>query len=66
MEKIGILVVNYGTEGTAFIDAARRRHDVEFYVYDRQKNPFNHSIARDHVVGDMKDVDAMVEFARQH
>ncbi len=68
MEKVSVLVANYGTEGTAFIDTARRsrKYNVDWVVYDRQANPFNSDIAIDHVVGDMKDVDAIVAFARKH
>ncbi len=46
MEKVGILVVSYGSREAAIVDALSRSHnyDVELYVADRQLNPFNKRI----------------------
>ena len=43
MEKVGILVVSYGARAVAMIDAFTRsiNYDVEIYVVDKQRNPFN-------------------------
>jgi phosphoribosylamine--glycine ligase len=52
MEKVGILVVSYGSREAAIIDALKRsqNYNVELYVADRQRNPFNEKRALKHVV----------------
>jgi phosphoribosylamine--glycine ligase len=43
MEKIGVLVVSYGSRDVAMVDALSRstEYNVEFYIADKQSNPFN-------------------------
>ena len=43
MEKIGVLVVSYGAREVAMADALLRskNYQVELYVADKQRNPFN-------------------------
>lgn len=52
MEKVGILVVSYGAREVAMIDAFTRsiNYNVEIYVVDKQRNPFNIRKAVKHVV----------------
>ena len=52
MEKVGVLVVSYGSREAAMVDAfARsRKYSVEIYVVDKQRNPFNMERAVEHVV----------------
>jgi len=52
MEKIGILVVSYGARAVAMADAFKRstNYDVELYVADKQRNPFNVKKAVKHIV----------------
>jgi len=52
MEKVGVLVVCYGSRETAMIDvlARSRNYEVELYVADKQRNPFNIEKATKHVV----------------
>lgn len=52
MEKVGILVISYGSREAAMIDAFSRSqtHKVEIYVADKQRNPFNVKKATKHVV----------------
>jgi phosphoribosylamine--glycine ligase len=52
MEKVGVLVVSYGARETAMIDAFVRSQDYEvnLYVADKQRNPFNIQNATKHVV----------------
>ena len=52
MEKVGILVVSYGSREAAMIDAFTRsaKYHVEIYVADKQCNPFNVDKATKHVV----------------
>jgi len=43
MEKIGVLVVSYGSRDAAIIDAlsSSQEYEVNFYIVDKQCNPFN-------------------------
>ncbi|MGQ9543633.1 MAG: ATP-grasp domain-containing protein [Candidatus Bathyarchaeia archaeon] len=43
MEKIGILVVSYGSRDAAIIDSLSnsREYEVNLYIADKQRNPFN-------------------------
>lgn len=52
MEKVGILVVCYGSRGVAIADAFNRstEYKTELYIVDRQRNPFNAKIAQEHIV----------------
>ena len=52
MEKVGILVVSYGSREVAMVDAFTRslKYNVEIYVADKQRNPFNAKKAAKHVV----------------
>jgi phosphoribosylamine--glycine ligase len=52
VERVGVLVVTYGSRGAALIDAFRRSdaYEVELYVADRNRNPFNVAAATAHAV----------------
>lgn len=52
MEKVGILVVSKCLSSAAMVDAFRRseKYLPEFYVIEKQANPFNRSAAASHVV----------------
>jgi len=52
MEKVGVLVVSYGSREAAMVDAFTRsqNYEVEIYVADKQRNPFNVQRAVKHVV----------------
>jgi phosphoribosylamine--glycine ligase len=52
VEKVGVLVVSYGSREVAMVDAfARsRNYRMELYVVDKQRNPFNVQRAAKHVV----------------
>jgi len=52
MEKVGILVVSYGSRAAAMIDALSRSENyvAEIYVVDKQRNPFNVEKAKRHVL----------------
>ncbi|UCC33316.1 MAG: hypothetical protein JSW53_05990 [Candidatus Bathyarchaeota archaeon] len=68
MEKIGILVVCYGSRGVAMVDAFHRseNYDAEIYIADKQRNPFNAEKAEEHAVITDLDVERICRFAKKH
>lgn len=68
MERIGILVVCYGSRGVALVDTFCRskEYDVEVYVADKQMNPFNIKKAKKHVVVSDLDVAKICRFAEKN
>ena len=65
MEKVGILVVSYGSREAAMIDAFTRSttYDVELYVADKQLNPFNVDKATKHAVISDLNIEEICKFA---
>jgi phosphoribosylamine-glycine ligase len=65
LEKVGVLVVSYGAREAAMVDALSRstNYNVELYVADKQRNPFNIEKATKHVVISDLNVDAICKFA---
>ena len=65
MEKVGILVVSYGSREAAIIDSLSRsqNYKVELYVADKQLNPFNKKKASKHVVIPDLNSEAICKFA---
>jgi len=65
LEKIGVLVVCYGSRGVAIVDAFSRseKYAVDIYVADKQRNPFNARHAKQHVVIPDLNVQAICKFA---
>ena len=65
MEKVGILVVSYGSRETAMIDTFSRSHEyeVELYVADKQSNPFNLKKATKHAVIPDLNIQTICHFA---
>ena len=65
MEKIGVLVVAYGSRETAIIDAfsRSRNYAVDIYVADKQRNPFNVKNAVKHVVIPSLGIEEICKFA---
>ncbi|MGQ9551455.1 MAG: phosphoribosylamine--glycine ligase [Candidatus Bathycorpusculaceae bacterium] len=65
MERVGILVVAYGAREVAIVDVFLRsqNYDVEIYIADRQKNPFNAKKAAKHVVIPDLSVEKICKFA---
>jgi len=68
MEKVGVLVVCYGSRGVAMVDAFRRseNYDAEIYVADKQRNPFNAEEAEKHVVVPDLDGEKICSFAKKY
>ncbi|MCK4474515.1 hypothetical protein KAU30_01625 [Candidatus Bathyarchaeota archaeon] len=65
MEKVGVLVVSYGARAAAMIDVftRSRNYNVDIYVADKQRNPFNVKRATEHVVIPDLNVDGICKFA---
>ncbi len=63
-EKVGIVVISYGSRAAAMIDALCRSedYDVRLYVADKQRNPFNVAHAEKHVVIPDLDVGKICDF----
>ena len=51
-ERVGILVISYGSRGVCYADTLKRseNYDVEIYIADRQRNPLNAKLAKEHRV----------------
>jgi phosphoribosylamine--glycine ligase len=66
MEKTGVLVVSYGAREAAIVDALSRspNHQVELFIADKQRNPFNVEKATKHVVIPDLNVDQICKFAQ--
>ncbi len=65
MERVGVLVVCYGSRETAMVDAFARscNYSVELYVVDKQRNPFNLERATKHVVIPDLNIEEICRFA---
>ena len=65
MEKIGVLVVSYGAREVAMVDALLQsnKYQVELYIADKQRNPFNAEKATKHIVIPNLDVEEICKFA---
>jgi phosphoribosylamine--glycine ligase len=68
VERVGVLVVTYGSRGAALIDAFHRsdEYEVELYVADRNRNPFNVAAATAHAVIPDLDVAQISRFTEKH
>jgi len=67
MEKVGVLVVSYGSREAAIIDAFNRsqNYKTEIYVVDKQRNPFNLKKAKEHLVVSDLNIDDISKFAKK-
>jgi len=65
MEKVGVLVVSYGSREAAIVDvlSRSRKYETEIFVADKQLNPFNLKRAVKHVVVPDLNVDGICKFA---
>ncbi|KAF5428938.1 phosphoribosylamine--glycine ligase, partial [Candidatus Methanophagaceae archaeon] len=65
-EKVGILVISYGSRAAAMIDALSRSEEykVRFYIADKQSNPFNVKHAAKHVVIPDLDIATICDFVK--
>jgi phosphoribosylamine--glycine ligase len=63
-EKVGIVVISYGSRAAAVIDALSRSEDYKalFFIADKQRNPYNEEHAEKHVVIPDLDVGKLCDF----
>jgi phosphoribosylamine--glycine ligase len=68
MEKIGALVISYGARETAMVEAFAKstNHEVELYIADKQRNPFNMKKATEHVVIPDLNTEKICKFAEKN
>ena len=68
MDKIGVLVISYGSRGAAIVDALRRseKYRVKLYIVDRNRNPFNLKHATRHVVQPDLSPNDILAFAQRY
>jgi phosphoribosylamine--glycine ligase len=71
MERIGILVVSYGSRDVAIIDTLSKSeiYDIEFYIADKQRNPFNLKITEkngEHIVIPDLSIQKICNFATKY
>jgi len=68
MEKVGILVVSYGSREAVMIDAFTRspNYKTQIYVVDKQKNPFNVKRAKEHAVISDLNIQEITKFVKKH
>ena len=68
MDRVGVLVICYGSRGVAMVDAFSRseNYHTEIYVIDKQKNPFNLKKAKKHVVIPDFDVNKICDFVKKN
>jgi len=67
MEKVGVLVISYGSREAAMIDAFARSQEykTEIYVLDKQRNPFNVKRAKEHLVVSDLNIKDILNFAKK-
>ena len=67
MEKIGILIVSYGSREVAMADALKHsgHYDIELFIIDKQNNPFNIQVAKKHAIIPDLNVEKICNFAKK-
>lgn len=68
MDKVGVLVICYGSRGTAIVNTLCRseKYSVELYIADKNKNPFNVKKAKQHIVITDLDIETISKFAEKY
>jgi len=68
LERVGVLVVSYGSREAAMVDAFCRSSEyaVDLYVADKQRNPFNVKRSKEHVVIPSLGAEEICRFAMKH
>lgn len=68
MEKIGVLIIAYGAREAAIADSLIKseKYNVNLYIVDKQRNPFNAKIAKKHLVIPDLNIKKACEFAKEN
>jgi len=68
MERVGILIISYGSRALAMVDAFSRnnKYDIEFYAACKQRDPYLAKVAKEQVVIPNLAVDEISGFANKH
>jgi len=68
LEKVGILVICYGSRGVSIVDALTSsvEYKTKLFIVDKQRNPYNIKRSHDHVVIPDFDVTSIAMFADAH
>jgi len=68
MERVGVLVVSYGSREAAMVDAfcRSREYAVDLYIADKQRNPFNVKRAKEYTVIPSLGKEDICRFAGKH
>ena len=68
MERVGVLIISYGSRAAAMVDAfcRSREYDVDLYVADKQRNPFNARKAKEHIVIPYLGTEEIRRFAQKY
>jgi len=68
VERVGILVVSYGSREASIIDSFCRseKYNIEIYVADKQRNPFNVERAKQHMVISDLNAEKICQFAERY
>ena len=66
MERVGVLLVSYGSRAASFADALCKseKYHVEIFDADKQKNPFILERAKEYSLG--LDIEKIASFAKKH
>jgi len=66
MEKVGVLLISYGSRASSIADALTRsnNYDVKIFDADKQKNPFILERSADYIID--LNTEKIVEFAKKH
>ncbi len=66
MEKVGVLLISYGSRASSIADALTRsnNYDVKIFDADKQKNPFILERSADFIID--LNIEKIVEFAKKH
>ncbi len=66
MEKVGVLLVSYGSRASSIADALTRsrNYDVKIFDADKQKNPFILERSKEHMIG--LEIEMIAKFAKKH
>lgn len=68
VERVGILVVSYGSREVSLVDCfyRTRKYKTKLYIADKQRNPFNVKKAKQHTVIPDLNIEKICQFAEKY